>query len=320
MADSAGRITLWNIEVFLATAEEGSITAAAARLGASPSAVSQQLSSLEAATGVTLLDRRGRPVTLTPAGEAFRRRAHVIRREAEQARIELARMDHRDLTLLRLGMIEDFDAVVTPALLRGLAAEMVSARFLLETGPSHRLIDQLDARALDVVVAADFGSAAEWMEVHPLIVEPFVMVVPAGHADQSDDELPDLPFIQYTSRHQMGRQIADHLVRQNFRLRYRFELDSYHAILAMVAAREGWTILTPLGVSHAAVFADQVKIRPLPMASLTRSISLTARRDLLGDVPAQIAATLRAVLNERVISPMTARQIWLAENFRTVGP
>lgn len=317
MADSAGRITLWNIEVFLATAEEGSITAAARRLDASPSAVSQQLTSLEAATGVQLLDRRGRPVTLTPAGEAFRRRAHIIRREAEQARLELARMDHRDLTLLRLGMIEDFDAVVTPALLSELAAEMTSARFLLETGASHRLVDQLDARALDIVVAADFGAAAAWMEVHPLLVEPFVAVLPEGQ--ETDHALRDLPLILYTSRHRMGRQISDHLARQNQRIAHRFELDSYHAILAMVAAREGWTILTPLGVSHAAVFADRVSVRPLPFAPLSRSISLTARREMLGDVPGDIAGRLRAILTAQVIDPWLARLPWLADDFHLSG-
>ncbi len=316
MGDSSGRITLWNIEVFLATVEEGSITAAAGRLGASPSAISQQLTSLEAATGVQLLDRRGRPVSLTPAGEAFRRRAHVIRREAEQARIDLEQMDQQHLTLLRLGVIEDFDAVVTPTLLRGLAGEMVSARFLLETGPSHRLIDQLDARALDVVVAADFGTAADWMEIHPLLVEPFVMVAPAGY-NLGMGNVPDLPFIQYTSRHQMGRMIADHLVRQNLRLAHRFELDSYHAILAMVAAGEGWTILTPLAVRHASIFADQVRIHLLPTTQLTRSISLTARRDMLGKVPAAIAGQLRDILNVQVIAPMLAQSPWLEPNFRT---
>ena len=62
MADPDGRFTLWGIEVFLAAAEEGAISAAARRLGASPSAVSQQLSGLEAALGAVLLNRSTRPM------------------------------------------------------------------------------------------------------------------------------------------------------------------------------------------------------------------------------------------------------------------
>ncbi len=52
-------------------------------------------------------------------------------------------------------MIEDFEADVTPRLLSSLADTLKGCRFTLETGPSHRLLDLLDTRALDVVVATD---------------------------------------------------------------------------------------------------------------------------------------------------------------------
>ena len=51
MVESPGRITLWGIEIFVAAAEESSISAAAKRLSASPSAISQQISNLEAGMG-----------------------------------------------------------------------------------------------------------------------------------------------------------------------------------------------------------------------------------------------------------------------------
>ena len=47
MSDSPGRISLWMVDVFAAIADERSISAAARRLGASVSAVSQQLTNLE---------------------------------------------------------------------------------------------------------------------------------------------------------------------------------------------------------------------------------------------------------------------------------
>ncbi len=43
MAEAQGRVTLWGIEVFLAVAEEGTISAAARRLGVTPPAISQHL-------------------------------------------------------------------------------------------------------------------------------------------------------------------------------------------------------------------------------------------------------------------------------------
>ena len=184
MADNAGRITLWGVEVFIATAEERSITAAARRLGASPSAVSQQLTNLEGAMGVTLLQRNARPILLTPAGEIFRRRAQNIMNEAEQVRAELAMSDMRGLTRFRLGMIEDLAADVTPQLLTQMADELKTCQFLLETGASHFLHDQLDARALDVIVAAEMGEALSGMEVHPLMEEGFVVAAPKGAIDR----------------------------------------------------------------------------------------------------------------------------------------
>ena len=320
MVDTSGRITLWGIEVFVVTAEEGAISAAARRLGASPSAISQQLTGLEAVLGATLLDRNTRPVTLTPAGEMFRRRAKIILNEAAQGRAELATADLSGLTSFRLGMIEDFDADVTPRLLSEMAEELRGCQFLLETGASHRLFDQLDTRALDMVVAADMGAAAEWMEVHPLLTEPFVAAVPKDAIGPGDvlTQLQALPLIQYTARHLMGRQIAAHLAHQNLRLAHRFELDSYHAIMAMVAGGAGWTILTPLGFLHAHRFRDRADILPLPFAPLSRTISLNARKGVLREMPGQVAARLRPLVQELVVGPAVARMPWLAGELRVL--
>lgn len=310
MVETAGRVTLWGIEVFLAIAQDRSISAAARRLGASPSAVSQQLSNLETALGAGLVDRSARPLRLTPAGELFRRRAQAILDEAEQARAELAVADMTRLTRFRLGMIEDFAANVTPRLLTEMAGTLTGTRFLLETGPSHWLTDQLDARALDMIVAAGTAAPAEWMEVHPLMQEPLVAVVPRG-GPATLPALRDLPFVLYTTRHQMGRQIADLLALEELRLAHRFELDSYDAILAMVAAGTGWTILTPLGALHASRFLDRVDVLPLPIAPRSRRISLSARRGILGDMPAELATRLKPLLDELIVAPAVARYPFL---------
>ena len=313
MADPEGRVTLWGIEVFVAAAEEGSISAAARRLGVSPSAISQQLTALETALGATLLDRASRPVQVTPAGVMFRRHAQVILNAASEARAELAMADLSGLTTLRLGVIEDFDSDVTPRLLTTLAHDLKGCRFLLETGASHRLMDQLEARALDIVIAADSDPAPEdWREVHPILSEPFVAVAPPGA------NIDDLPLILYTARHLMGRQIAAHLARHGLKPAHRFELDSYAAILAMVAGGEGWTILTPLALHQARAFREKVEVRPLPLPALSRTLSLSARAGILHGVPAQIAARLKPLIAEVVIAPALATTPWLAPALRVL--
>jgi DNA-binding transcriptional LysR family regulator len=314
MAEAEGRVTLWGIEVFVAAAEEGSISAAARRLGVSPSAVSQQLSGLEAALGAVLLDRSGRPMPVTPAGAMFRRHAQTILNAASEARAELAMADLSGLTTLRFGVIEDFDSDVTPRLLSTLAQDLKGCRFLLETGASHRLMDQLEARALDIVIAADSADQTpeDWREVHPILSEPFVAVAPPGAATD------DLPLIQYTARHLMGRQIAAHLARHGLKPAHRFELDSYAAILAMVAGGEGWTILTPLALHQARAFRPQVEVRPLPFPALSRTLSLFARAGILQGVPTLIAQRLKPLIAEVVIAPALQSTPWLSPALRVL--
>jgi DNA-binding transcriptional LysR family regulator len=321
MQSSPGRITLWGIEVFVATAEEKSITAAARRLGASASAVSQQLTNLESALGVSLLVRNSRPVTLTPAGEAFRRRAQSILNEAAQARAELSVAGARSLTRLRLGVIDDLEADVTPQLLVRMAGQLEGCQFLLETGASHFLYDQLEAEALDVIIAAEMGEAPDWAEVHPILSEGFVVAAPRGAVDAGGDvlrQLKALPLVQYTTRHHMGRLIETHLAQQNLRLAHRFELDSYHAILALVGQGVGWTILPPLALMRARRLIGELELFDLPFAPLSRRIVLTARQGVLQDVPGTVAAELSDLLREVVVAPAVAAYPHLSARLQLV--
>jgi DNA-binding transcriptional LysR family regulator len=321
-ATGTGKITLWGIEVFVAAADELSITAAARRLGASPSAVSQQLTNLEAALGTALLNRNERPMSLTRAGALFRRRAQTVLNVAARARAELAMQDPSTLTVLRLGMIEDFEADLTPRLLGDMAKELENCQFVLETGPSHRLLEKLDQRALDMVVGADMEGRGDGFEVHPILTDPFMAVVPSD-AELGDDPLKALramPLILYTERHHMGRLIAAHLARLNLTLSHRFELDSYNAIMAMVAAGAGWTILTPLGYQHARRFQSQVRAVPLPFEAFSRRISLTARRGVLEEFPALTAARLRPLVKELVLAPTLGAMPWLADSLAVHEP
>ncbi len=71
-------------------AERGTIAAAAAALGYTPSAVSQQLAALEREAGVTLLDRTARAAELTDAGRRLAGHAEQILARIEEAEADLA--------------------------------------------------------------------------------------------------------------------------------------------------------------------------------------------------------------------------------------
>ncbi len=326
MAETQTRMTLWGIEIFLVTVEEGSISRAAKRLEASPSTISQQITNLEAAVSARLIDRAARPLALTPAGTLFHRRAHTILSESLRAHSELALLDISQLRRLRLGMIEDFDADVTPRLLSDMSAELRECHFVLETGASYRLAAMLDGRALDVIVAADLDLSTDWMEVHPLLSDPFLVAAPPGMVARGgkvrgDDVLAQLlehPFIRYSGRQMMGRQIEEHLDSLGLDIVRRFELDSYHAIMAMVASGAGWTITTPLGYTRAQRFCAEVEVMPLPFAPLARRISLFARRDMMDRMPQDIANRLRPLLQAMVVGPCLVEMPWLKSSLKVL--
>lgn len=77
------------IAAFVATVDEGSISAASRRSGLAKSVVSERLAELERTLGVTLLQRSTRRLTLTTAGRTFLPRAQRILREMEEASAEL---------------------------------------------------------------------------------------------------------------------------------------------------------------------------------------------------------------------------------------
>src|SRR5476649_1653079 len=65
-------IDMYAVQVFIAVAEEGSMSGAAARMGISQSGVSQMVRQLEEELGVILVNRTTRPLALTPFGIALR--------------------------------------------------------------------------------------------------------------------------------------------------------------------------------------------------------------------------------------------------------
>jgi DNA-binding transcriptional LysR family regulator len=95
--------------------------------------------------------------------------------------------------------------------------------------------------------------------------------------------------------------------REGLTLDHRFELDSYHAIMAMVAEGAGWSILTPLGFMRAGRFRDRAEVVPLPFAPLQPTISLTARRGVLLDLPGRVAERLKPLLTEMIVAPAAKR-------------
>lgn len=317
-----GRLTLRAIEIFVAVVEEGSVAAGAKRLGASPSSVSQQITNLEAALGAKLVDRTARPLALTPAGYVFQRRALAILDEAARAQSELAELELTNLPQLRLAVIEDFDANVTPALVAHLAERLPDCDIATHSGLSHENFVALEARAVDLVVAAEIETPPDWVEQHLLLRDPYVLITARGLLDENRDIVPQLmtaPMVRYDTTQLMGRQIEIHLRRLRLAPARRFVFDSTHSVMAMVEMTRGWAIATPLSYLRAPRFHSALDLRPLPFKGFSRTICLYARRGVLGDLPGRAATQMRSLIAEHCLYQAHQAAPWLAGQFRLLG-
>lgn len=83
--------SIQSLRAFEAVARTGSISDAAAELGISIGAVSQQIQKLETHVGTALLERRGRGIALTARGERYRVRVGAALDSLRQAQEEIAR-------------------------------------------------------------------------------------------------------------------------------------------------------------------------------------------------------------------------------------
>lgn len=307
---SNGRLSFRAVEVFVAAIEEGSVTRAAKRLGSSPSAVSLQLSNLETALGARLIERSARRFELTDAGRTFRQRALRILDEVDGAKADLSMKSRSPRMIVRMAIIEDFDLHVLPIWLTLLEEKFPNLHFAVKSGPSHESHAILNSRAADMIVAVDAMDTVDWVEEHPLLQDPYVLVTsPEIASNPSVDDLSRLPFIRYAREQHMGRQIEAQLRRTKFLPPRAHEFSSSQAVLAMVLASGGWAITTVSALAGTPVTGKgdaKLRISRLPIPAFSRVISLYARRDALGDLPGAFAATLRQSLSQILPAPKQA--------------
>lgn len=138
------------LRTLVAVAEHGSFTRAARALHRTQSAVSMQIARLEARLGADLLHRGGGAVVPTPAGQALLGPARQMLRLEAEAIGRVA--DHAAEGRVRIGVMEDYGALVLPAMLAGFAGAYPRIAIAMETGLTRDMPARL-GRDFDLVLA-----------------------------------------------------------------------------------------------------------------------------------------------------------------------
>lgn len=171
-------LDLTALRSFLAIADAGGVTRAAASLNLTQSAVSMQIKRLEDMLQVQLLDRTTRRVSLTASGEQLLGYARQMLALNDEA---LARMTHAEFDgTITLGVPHDIVFPVIPAVLRKFAREYPRMRTQLVSSFTTVLLDQFARGECDMILTTEDGLGPGGETVTSL---PLIWVgAPGGHA------------------------------------------------------------------------------------------------------------------------------------------
>jgi len=244
-------LTLHQLRTFHAVAEHLSFSAAALELSISQPSVSYQVKELEAALGLPLLDRLGKRVRLTEAGQVLHEYARRTLTLLDEAALVMEQMRGIERGTLRVGASYTVGIYVIPLALGAYKKRHPNLAVSLEIGPPDALQDRVRQSALDLAVLSARIAAPDLVSV-PFMEDELVMVVPAGHplAGRPGLTLRDFAGESFLMReHGSGTRMAVERVARaaGVSLQVGMELGSNGAIKHAVEAGLGVAVLS----SHA---------------------------------------------------------------------
>ena len=287
----------------MAVAEAGQMRAGAKLLGLTQPAASQHVSALEEAYGMVLLDRSTRPARLTQAGALLHRQAVEILNALSDLETEMRRVGPHPISMLRVGIQASIATTVTPGLV-SLAKEKFGVQDMTlhagQSGDHERLLRTKDA---DLALTSNPFYDLDGLERHFVMQESFLLVLPGtynGPADTLEAVQANLSLVRFSDSTQVGRQTMQHLRRLKFVPRRVVQADRSSMVTACVAQGMGFSLLTPTLLIDGFVEDMNLKIRPLPVAGLSRTLMVVARDGELRGLPGEFAALAREKLTAQI--------------------
>ncbi|RZS38812.1 DNA-binding transcriptional LysR family regulator [Herbihabitans rhizosphaerae] len=171
------------LQVLRAVVSSGSISAAARNLGYTPSAISQQLSTLEREAGAAVLERVGRGVRPTPAGTLLAEHAEILGRQVAEAEAALTELKQSRGGRLSVRYFATAGASLVPpavAALRRAQPDLHLDLKLVEPDDPLPLVASGEADVAIVVFPRPEPPPRGVRLVH-LLDDPYRAVVPVGH-------------------------------------------------------------------------------------------------------------------------------------------
>lgn len=271
------------LRYFVAIADAGSLTAAAAALAVAQPALTRQLRDLETDLGVQLLLRLPRGVRLTPAGVTLYESAQRMLAEAARVRQLLASRNREQQAAVVLGVSPTLTRILLPRVFESCLSAVSGIELRAREAFTPALLDWLERGVIDMAIVTN-PEPGRPLSLYPLLGEPFALVSHPSLKIRrvvTVRQLAGIPLLMTT----LHRGLVDRqLLPLGARLNLRAEIDSVDSIREMVQ-RGPWATLMPISVFKGPSAAEGVVLSEISGVQLNRLLVLATRIENRGNSP-----------------------------------
>lgn len=270
------------LQAFAAAARRQSFTLAAKDLHLTQSAISHAIRALEEEVGFRLMDRRGRSVSLTQAGEQFLRHVNVILQEMETARAGLDSMSRWGHGRLRVGASTTACQYILPTVLREFRQSFPQCVITIEPGDYSRQLDLLRSNTIDLALMLEPEKERD-LNFVPLFEDELRLLVSPMHAWARSGRVPrgglaNETLVLYNKSSYTFRLVSTYLREEGNAPGASIELGSMEAIKELVKIGLGVGVLAPWVARQELVSGALVDL-PIGRRRLTRRWCVAHLRD-----------------------------------------
>lgn len=286
------------IRAFLAIVEEGTLTAAAGRIGLAQPSLTKFLQRLETELGARLFERKMRGMELTSFGETFLVHARRIEAEYKFAVEEIAAMRQGGLPVLRIGAGPLYHMLHVPNALNRLVREFPGTRIDVFADVNKVTLPMLQRGLLDIVCGEiEPGPPPYGMATETLLTADLGVIMRPDHPQaagaMSLEGLSAHPFIVFQHDEPAQAQLARLLGARRLNYRIAVSTSSFATGLRLVAATD-YLMIAPMQLRS--VIEEAGLIVRAPRDSIRRFATGVTLRVSSRSIPivARLAELLRA--------------------------
>ncbi|HEX7933291.1 MAG TPA: LysR family transcriptional regulator [Paraburkholderia sp.] len=295
---------LKQLEAFVHVAELGSFTRAAIALDTNQPALSRLVRQLEVELRHTLLERNGRGVALTPAGQRMLAHSKGILSQVQRASQDLDELRGAVGGHFCIGITPSFAKVATNELVRGFRTSFPGATISVAQGLSTYLIEWLMMGRVDVAVLYDTFDTP-LIDKRTVFTEELFLIGPDdGEARKTSAhepvatialrDIPRYPLVIPGRMHAIRRMVESVAAEQGVRLNIELEVDAVSSILDLVSEGIGYAVL-PLNATVSDALKRRFRVIRITEPTIFSRLAIaTSSKHTLSQLAVQAIAMLEA--------------------------